>query len=515
MDAGTAHDNAVSPTGEPSQSASSSALSATSQGFFPPPEPTVLRRSLILSASASMFGAMFFTTVQGTVFNFLLEDLSLRDRLPYFTALWSIGELGNLVGSWIQNRWGCRKSLFLVTIGGSRLIWLAIGLIPLLRPEWTDPKAAFWWLSILTVTFYFIHAIGGPAWLSWMADLVPPKLQGRYWSLRQVGVSAAGVAAALVAGYFLESHRNWTGYAIIFCGTTVFGVIDAMMFIGVVHRRPKIRENASGILSEFASRLQKAPFRRLCCIYILWSISNCIVNPTSFYFMRDHVAMGVSSISVATAISTTTLTVFSLFWGQYSDHHGHRGPLILCLLLHSFCVVFYFFAGMHDFGLTAVAMAIGAIGTCGVTLFMTPMLIEYSRTEASGRDIGIAVFKVAVALANFSALLVTDRLLFESIGHWLSRPPKSTPVYYAIMVLGIFLRLCAAALVWLLPKAEKETHPNTVLGEAVSANPLRAAYSFVKYVTGREGWVPIGTLVQQGAKSADAKLAETESGEPE
>ena len=59
-------------------------------------------------------------------------------------------------------------------------------------------------------------------------------------------------------------------------------------------------------------------------------------------------------------------------------------------------------------GLTTVAMAVGAIGFCGVNLYMIPLLIEYSRAEGSGRDVGIAVFKVAVALANFSATSQTD-----------------------------------------------------------------------------------------------------------
>ena len=96
MTTGTAQDeNPTSPADAP-ESRKSAPLAATSQGFYPPPEPAVLRRSLILSASASMFGMIFFAIIQGTVFNFLLEDFSLRDRLPYFQALWCIGGVGNM-----------------------------------------------------------------------------------------------------------------------------------------------------------------------------------------------------------------------------------------------------------------------------------------------------------------------------------------------------------------------------------------------------------------------------------
>jgi len=108
-------DLAISRTTESSEETPSQRLlSATSQGFVPPPPPAVLRRSLILSAAASALGAAFFTVIQGTVFNFFLEDLSLRDRLPFFMGLWCLAASpGMLVGSWIQGRWGHRRGLFM------------------------------------------------------------------------------------------------------------------------------------------------------------------------------------------------------------------------------------------------------------------------------------------------------------------------------------------------------------------------------------------------------------------
>ncbi|HYG77193.1 MAG TPA: MFS transporter [Planctomycetota bacterium] len=461
---------------------------AAPQGFHRALDPHVLSRSMFLSAFASMLGATFFTVIQGTVFNFLLEDLHLRDRLPYFTALWCIGQVGNLVGSWIQDRWNRRKALFLITIGGSRLVWMAIGLLPLLKPEWRDPDIAFWWLSALTVLFYFLHSLGGPAWLSWMADLVPPEKSGRYWSLRQLGCSATGMVGGTVAGYFLDLHHNWNGYAMIFCVATVLGVADALTFIWVEHRDPQLRTSKSHVLAEFVQRLREVPFRRLCGVYILWSISNCFINPTTYFFMRDRVQMGVTSIAVVTAISVAALTVFSLFWGKYSDRHGHRGPLIVCLLLHAAAPVIFFFAGPHDVAYMAIGMAIIGIGGSGINLFMLPMLIGYTENKSGGREVGIATFHVVLNLANFAALLLADGILFNVIGALLGQPPRSTPVYIGIMVISMLLRVLAAAFVYLLPQAENETAPGVVLTEVVTTSPLRATISLMRYVSGKQKW---------------------------
>jgi len=469
-----------------SQSTDDAQMSAP--GFHSELSPAELKRSMRLSVYASMMGATFFTVVQGTVFNFLLEDLNLRNRLPYFTALWCIGAVGNLVGSWIQNRWGYRKSLFLITIGGSRLVWIAIGLLPLMKPEWRHSDIAFWWLSALTLTFYFLHSIGGPAWLSWMADLVPAKDSGTYWSWRQLGWSAASMMGGPIAGYYLELHHHWNGYAIIFCASTVLGLADAIMFIWVAHRPPAVRTAQSHILVEFVNKLRQEPFRRLCGVYILWSISNCFINPTTYFFMRDRVAMGVSSIATVTAISVGALTAFSVFWGKYADRHGYRGPLIVCLIVHAGAPITYFFCNVHDVGLVAVGQAIAGIGSCGICLFMLPMLISYAHNKGGGREMGIATFHVVLGVANFAALLVTDGVLFDSVGYWLGEAPRSTPVYYAIMVLAMLLRLAAAGLVWLLPRSENETPPGLVLTEVATTSPLRATISLVRYVSGKQKW---------------------------
>lgn len=482
------------PSAEPPSSSSARTepeATATSQGFHPPLDPKVLKRSLILSASASAFGAVFFTVVQGTIFNFFLEDLSLRERLPYFMGLWCIGGIGNLVGSWIQQRGGNRRALFFGGVGTSRLIWIVIGLIPILNPEWARSDAAFWWLPLLTLLFYFIHSLGGPAWLSWMADLVPVNLQSKYWSLRQVGCTLSGILSRLVFGFVLEPyHRShdMRGYTIIFGCATLFGIIDAAMFYWVAHRQPVLRPSKHNVFTEFGNRLKEKPFRTLCGVYLLWNVSNCFMGPTCFYFMRDQVGMGVEAISIAEAVSLLAFTMYSVLWGKFSDYHGHRGPLIFCLLVHALSPGFYFLAKRHDDHWVAVAMAVGAIGFCGINLFMMPLLIHYTKTKGGGREVGIAAFNVLVGISNFIAFTVADQWLYKVVGYVLNAAPQSTPVYVFVIVIAMLTRASAAGLACSLPKSEDETAPSVVIVQLVTTNPLRAALGFFNYITGQEKW---------------------------
>jgi Na+/melibiose symporter-like transporter len=501
---------AVAPESPPSESSSS--LTTTSQGFYPPPPPGVLRRSMILSCIASAFGAVFFSVIQGTVFNFFLEDLSMRERLPYFMALWSIAGIGTLIGSWIQERWSCRKGLFLWAIGGSRLTWLAIGLVPLLWPEMRDSKPAFVWLTILVLLFYFIHSLGTNAWLSWMADLVPARSQGAYWAFRQVGCAGGAALSRVAFGYYLELHRDFSGYAVVLSIATLFGVIDALLFIFVEHRQPKRRPKQVNIIVEFVHRFREAPFRRLCGVYLFWALSNCVMGPTLYYYLRDTIGLGVQQISL---IETFTLLAFivSLAWGRYSDAHGHRGPLVISLLLHGLYLGAFFFAGRGDFWFVSVVMVVGAVAFCGINLYMLPMLINISKARSAGREITMAAFSVLMAFTSFSGLIVVDQYMFHWLGGIVKADHHSTPVYLAAMVVGMTFRFLAAGLAAMLPKAERDTPPGVLIFEMVMTTPLRAMVSFFRFVTRQDADESPITSAVQPPETAPAKAADTENRE--
>ncbi|MCY3021735.1 MAG: MFS transporter [Planctomycetota bacterium] len=398
------------------------------------------------------------------------------------------------------------QALFLWGIGGSRVFWLVIGLITLLRPDWLRADIAFRWLTVLIILFSFIHAAGSPAWLSWIADLVPAKLQGRYWSLRQVGCAGACVLARLASGYYLDAHRNPKGYALLFLLAAVIGIADALMFLGVAHRRPKRRVGGRHVIAEFAHRLRVPAFRRLCGVYLLWSISNCLIGPTCYYFMRDQVKMGVVSFAVVEAICLTAYTVFSFLWGRYSDHHGHRGPLVLCLLLHSICPIFYFLAGPHDAAYVAVCWTIGAMGFSGINLFMWPLVIRYTKVAGAGREMGMAAFNVVLGLASFLAFMVADRAIYDAAGYWVGGPGRGPRACLAIMAVCMVLRLAAAGLAYLLPQEAADTTPEAVIKQIVTTSPLRAGLSFVMYITGQEVWQELGDDDEQ-PQAPDAELA--------
>lgn len=135
------------------QDAAPSPAASTSQAFHRELPTAVLKRSLICAALASTVGMIFFGIVQGTVLNFFLEDLSLKDRIPWFFGLQWLFGAGSIVGSWLQENYGRRRLIFYLGCGLSRLIWLLVDLMPLLWPEKIKSGELFWPMSFCIAAF--------------------------------------------------------------------------------------------------------------------------------------------------------------------------------------------------------------------------------------------------------------------------------------------------------------------------------------------------------------------------
>ena len=76
-------------------------------------------------------------------------------------------------------------------------------------------------ILLLTFALQIIFAnIAGPAWFSWMGDIVEENSRGRYFSKRNLLTGFIAIVLAITASFFLDFFKtqNWTmaGFVILF-----------------------------------------------------------------------------------------------------------------------------------------------------------------------------------------------------------------------------------------------------------------------------------------------------------
>jgi len=168
--------------------------------------------------------------------------LGARDlQVGMLSALPHLANLSQLTASFLLERTGKRKALTLVTSGLSRLLWVAIILLPLsLFSSFSDSRS--WAMVAIVALSTFFIAMNNTVWLSWLGDLIPPRLRGRYFGRRNMVIAAVGMTVPLAGSAFIDTWQSWFhpqapgGFLIVFS----VGIICGLAALVVQWRMPEM-----------------------------------------------------------------------------------------------------------------------------------------------------------------------------------------------------------------------------------------------------------------------------------
>src|SRR5688500_14500622 len=209
-----------------------------------PPRGAELRRTLGIVTIAWMFGSVWLTATSGAPMTMFARGLRASEfEYGLLSALPFIASLLSMPASLVTDRTGARKKIFLWGLYLQRLMWFPIALVPVLIVRQFGITAAAPAMGTFLVWVFIMHAgqaIGGPAWVSWMADLVPDRTRGKYFSRRRQWGILTAIPTAFLAGWLLDRLHNPQGpgnaltvlwwCAGIFMAAAVFGLVDIHLF---------------------------------------------------------------------------------------------------------------------------------------------------------------------------------------------------------------------------------------------------------------------------------------------
>ena len=213
---------------------------------------TVLTSGAFLTGLALMLGADDFA-------------LGLLGAIPF------LAQVAQLLAAYLVDRTGYRKLICLwCSVAGRQIWWIVLPVVLLAFP---------WRLGalILVVAFSSLALmIATPAWMAWMADLVPDRIRGRYFGYRSAAVAITTLAATIGGGLVLDRFRTGgqanVGFAAIIGAAGLFALIAAILLNRIPDRPP--RELKIGFSwSRFLVPLRDHRFRHLLIVFCGWNIA--------------------------------------------------------------------------------------------------------------------------------------------------------------------------------------------------------------------------------------------------
>ncbi|HWP35038.1 MAG TPA: MFS transporter, partial [Thermodesulfobacteriota bacterium] len=377
-----------------------------------------LRLSTIDGALASVFGAL-----TGGVFltGFALRLSANEVLIGLLAALPLVATVAQLSGAYLIERVGRRRAVCIAGAAASRLLWLFALALPLLAPAAPGEGAlAAWLLLAVAGLSALLGSLGGVAWLSWMADLVPIGVRGRYFGSRNLVCGVTSMLATLAGGWYLDRFAPvgppW-GFATLFALAVAagWGSVHYLRRIPdpVVPAEPPGREP---FLRLVWLPLREPNFRRLVRFSLLWNGAVNFAAPFITVYMLETLKVSYVQVASLATLSTVAHLVTIRGWGRFADQFGNRPVMLVTGALAVPVPLLWLFVTPANFGWLAPAIHVlaGAAwaghGLAGGNLLLrlAPRVHNavYLSTFAALSGIGSAVGPV---LAGLLALALRDR----------------------------------------------------------------------------------------------------------
>jgi len=275
------------------------------------------------------FPSQVFVTLTGGVF-LPAFALALGANHLYIGALAAIPLFANLfqlLGAHFVENFQGRKKLCIIASSIPRILWApAIISALLLLP---NDKAMI--RGVLLALLILVHAqlaISGVAWLSWMTDIVPDSIRGRYFGLRHSVISIATVLTTFAGGWFLEArHGSFAAFSFLFFIASAAGVICMVLLIKQPEPQKILLPSREKFFRFYLEPFQQPNFRRLLRFSILWQFAFYFASPFFVVYTLTELGVGYSLAAAYTVIGAVFELLGMRVWGHISDRTGNK-PIV-------------------------------------------------------------------------------------------------------------------------------------------------------------------------------------------
>jgi MFS family permease len=426
-----------------------------------------IRNSLKASTLDGIFAAIFSLTSGGILLSNFLVELDASPAI--FGLLASIPMLANLtqpLGAYLSEQTTSRRLFSQRIYGISRLLWLIV-VIGIFLASWeliTSQQLTFLTLLIACIS-HLCGSLGSASWMSWLAAIVPRKLRGRYFSLRNSAASLTNLLCIPIGGFAVSYLFGGSiqGYGLVLC----VGILCGLVSLGCQYfkidvnpqlintDRGEIAPNNQNITSQQSlpeqSPIQSARFLGLInynnvhksnfwvflLYFSLWMLSFHLCDPFVNLYLLKTLNINVGWVTIYSSLEAGANLLMVLLWGKLADQIGNRLILICVGIIVAITPLLWFAIGNSDLDIwlwiPIVHIFMG--GTrAGIDLCNNNMQIAI--TPARNQSI---YFAIAAAIGGVMGALGT------SIGGFIAQSPQFGGL------LGLFTLSCLCRLIALIP----------------------------------------------------------------
>ena len=332
-----------------------------------------LKRSLNLNILAVTFGMVFFTIVGNPVgsaiFTGFMKKLGVGDFVySVILALPVLGAVSQIFGSYFLETTGKRRIMFLASGCIHRVLWIPIALIPLFMNSHAH-IAMIWIITIMITISSIASSVNGVSFTSWMGQLVPTNIIGRFFGVRTLVFTISGAIAAIVIGIVVDRVKGISGFSIVFAVGAVFGLVDILIFIFIKHPPMKSSVTKPSLKTIITEPFKNSNYLKFVVFATAFSFGVNFAGPFFNVYMIEVLTMNYFIINISTQVMASIATILCVrIWGNWADHYGNKPVIFISSILIIITPIVWVFATPTNYIMVFVANILAGIGWSGYNL---------------------------------------------------------------------------------------------------------------------------------------------------
>ncbi|MBD1904626.1 MFS transporter [Funiculus sociatus GB2-A5] len=438
-----------------------------------------IRSSLKASAWDAVFAAIFGNITGGVLLsNFLLQLGAGPMEIGMLSSVPMLVNLLQPLGAYLSEQTTSRYWYNVWIYGPSRLLWLILVLaIGWISWHHTDLHTLVGLTLGIVLATNVVGALGSANWMSWMAVLVPERLRGRYFGIRNSVTSLTTLLGIPLLGLAVSAWPSGTiqGYAVVLVLGVVMGLISLGCQFFMADVNPRMQFAAAGESGEVGEVPPLTPspqhplslsrfepnFLRFLLYFGFWAFAVNICTPFFGLYLLDNLDIGVTWVTFYSSLTSAATLVMMVVWGKLADRMGNRPLLVFVGILVAVTPLFWLGLGADPISIwiwfPLLHLMMGgtwaAIDLCSNNLQMS---VASGRNQSTYFAIAAAVAGVCGALGTTTGGFLASQVNFGGL--------------QAVFALSAALRLIALlALVFVQEK--RSTPLSQVMRSLVPSKP--------------------------------------------
>ncbi|MBO2945400.1 MFS transporter [Paenibacillus sp. F411] len=297
---------------------------------YRPQRLTSRHRKHLLIANWEGVPAVTYQTLLGGPFltGYLLYLGAESGMIGFVLAVTTFFNIIQILTAYLVQRLQYRKKAMIISTALNRILWGTTGLIPFVFDR-------EWWIPVFLVLYsaaFIAGTVSGMLWTSVISDMVPAKVRGRYFGIRNTMLNALGAVVLFAGGLILDWYPGGKGFLILFAIAWVAMAANLPLFF-LYPDPPFERSKETRFWPMVRKPLSDQPFIKSTLFLGGWLFLQTLVVPLYSYAMLDVLEISYSVVSMMTVSQTAVMMIGFYVWGNLNARFSNRTLLFWTLPL--------------------------------------------------------------------------------------------------------------------------------------------------------------------------------------